>query len=175
MSSDRPMCIALSVALAENGVIGIQGRLPWHLPADLRRFKQITMGHHLIMGRKTFESIGRLLPGRTTIIVTRQVDYRVPGARVCHDLPAAYRLASADEIAFIVGGATLYEQALPVADRLYVTRVHACPQGDTVFPKVDWRLWRLVEQESVPADARNPFDLTFEVYERLAPQAAGMD
>lgn len=160
--------IALIAAVAENSVIGVGGKLPWHLPTDLRRFKQLTWGHHLIIGRKTFESIGRLLPGRTIIIITRQLDYRVPGALVCHDLSAAYELAKADDLAFVAGGAALYKQALPTASKLYLTRVHTSFTGDSFFPDVNWNEWKLLDRQFMQADSANLFDLTFEVYERYS-------
>ena len=162
------MRISLIVALAENGVIGRAGQIPWHLSADLRRFKQLTIGHHLIMGRKTFESIGRLLPGRTTVVLSRQDDFAPPGALIAHDLQQALqRSESADEDeAFIVGGAEVYRQALDLADRLYVTRVHARIEGDVRFPEFDESAWTVVEQSDHPSDSANDYESSFLVLER---------
>lgn len=158
--------LSLIAAVAENGVLGAAGRLPWHLRADLRRFKKLTMGHHLIMGRKTYESINRLLPGRTTIIVSRRLDYRVPGATVVASLPEARAAAAGDNEVFVVGGGEIYQQALPLVDRLYLTVVHAAPPGDTFFPAVDWSRWELLSDQSFPADAWNDHPYSFRVFHR---------
>lgn len=164
------MKISLIVAMSENRVIGRDGDLPWHLSADLRRFKQLTMGHHIIMGRKTFESIGRLLPGRTTVVVTRQADYDVGGALVAGDLETAMQQAASDDEAFIVGGAEIYSLALPHVERLYVTRVHTEVRGDTLFPELETSRWQLVEQDRHPRDEKNDYDYSFCVYDRLTAQ-----
>ncbi len=167
--------------MARNGVIGVRGGLPWRLSADLRRFKQLTLGHHIIMGRKTFESIGRLLPGRTTIIVTRQPDYvstnhAAQGALVAHGLNEALELASDDSEAFVIGGAEIYRQALPLAERIYLTEVESHVAGDAWFPDFDRQAWQLVEQESHPADDRNEFSHIFSVLERSkSPSEKGAD
>jgi len=138
--------VSLIVAMARNGVIGKDNRLPWHLPEDLKRFKRLTMGHHIIMGRKTYESIGKLLPGRTTVIVSRSQDYLVPGAIIAHSLEEAIdRCANNDEI-FVIGGAEIYRAALPLADRLLITQIDREIAGDTVFPPVDWSRWREIER-----------------------------
>ncbi len=163
--SHRPP-LSLLVAMSENHVIGRDGGLPWHLSADLKRFKALTMGHHLIMGRKTFDSIGRLLPGRTTVIVTRDPNYAVAGALVVHDLPQAYHAARHDTEAFVVGGGEIYRQALDAVDRIYLTRVHAEVAGDTVFPELPDQAWRVVTSEHFAADDRNDFAHTFQVLER---------
>lgn len=162
------MNLSLIVAMSENGVIGNNGKLPWHLSSDLRRFKRLTMGHPILMGRKTFESIGRLLPGRTTIVMTRQADYELPGGFVAHDLGQAVQIAGQDEEIFVIGGGALFRPTLPIADRLYVTRVHAVIEGDVFFPTVDWNQWQLTEQQHFMADERNDFDSTFSVYARSA-------
>jgi dihydrofolate reductase len=152
--------------MERNGVIGRDGDLPWHLSADLRRFKQLTMGHHIIMGRKTFESIGRLLPGRTSIVVTRQPDFTAPGAVVAHSLNDAIAAASDDEEAFIIGGAEIYHQALAVIDRIYLTEVEADVPGDARFPEFDRTEWTVAERTEYPADERNDHPHTFTVLER---------
>ena len=161
------MTVSIIVAMAENGVIGRDMDLPWHISADLKRFKALTMGHHIVMGRKTFESIGRLLPGRTTVIVTRQPDYQVDGAVIVNSLGAAQAAATDDSELFIIGGGQIYEIALPLADRLHVTRVHTEVDGDTSFPAVDWDQWELVSAERHGADEKNDHDFTFESYQRV--------
>ncbi len=130
------MIISLIAAMAENRIIGKDGAIPWHIPEDLKRFRELTWGHKIIVGRKTFESIGRPLPGRTTIILTRQLEYRAEGCMVVHDLAAALAACgSADEV-FVCGGAEVYREAMPVADRIYLTVVHGSFPGDTLFPEV---------------------------------------
>ena len=161
------MTVSIIVAMAENGVIGRDMDLPWHISADLKRFKALTMGHHIVMGRKTFESIGRLLPGRTTVIVTRQSDYQVDGAVIVNSLEAAQAAATDDSELFIIGGGQIYEIALPLADRLHVTRVHTEVDGDTSFPAIDWDQWELVSAERHGADEKNDYDFTFESYQRM--------
>ncbi len=158
---------SLIVARSENGVIGRGGRLPWHLSADLRRFKQLTMGHTIVMGRKTFESIGRPLPGRTSIVVTRQPDYRPPGVLVAASLDEAQRLAAGDTELFYIGGGEIYRQVLPQVERIYLTRVDAEVEGDTVFPELPANRWRVIEQTKHPADEKNDFPVSFLIYERV--------
>jgi dihydrofolate reductase len=164
------MLRSLIVAAAENGVIGRDGQLPWRLSADLQRFKQLTMGHSILMGRKTFESIGRPLPGRRMIVITRQSDYHAAGAEVAHSLDEAYRRATeqGETEAFIIGGAEIFREALPHADRLYFTQVRATIDGDVRFPRFDRTCWRLISQEEHVADAKNEYPFSFETYERLA-------
>ena len=158
---------SLIVAISENGVIGRDGRLPWRLRGDLRRFKQLTMGHTIVMGRKTFESIGRVLPGRTSIVVTRQPDYHPPGVIVAASLDEAQRLAAGDVELFYVGGGEIYRQVLPQVERIYMTQVHAQVAGDTVFPELSSRQWRLIERTEHAADEKNDFPFSFLVYERV--------
>jgi dihydrofolate reductase len=164
--------ISIIVAVAENGVIGRRGRLPWHLAEDLKRFKRLTMGHTIIMGRKTWESIGRPLPGRRMIIVSRQANYQsgFENVDVIDGVDAALSFAesSGDDEAFIIGGAALYRDALSRADRLYLTRVLADVEGDAFFPAVDWSVWTLVESEQSTANSDNDYPQRFEVYERNA-------
>lgn len=164
------MLLSLIVAVSENGVIGRGGGLPWRLSADLKRFKQITMGHSIIMGRRTWESIGRPLPGRRTIVVSRQAGYQPnPDVQVAQSLDAAIELAaSMGEIeAFVIGGGELYREALAHADRLYLTRIAAQVEGDTTFPDVDWDGWRLTASEDCAADDKNEHACKFQVYERV--------
>lgn len=153
--------------MAKNRVIGNKGRIPWHLPNELQLFKRVTMGHHIVMGRKTYESIGRLLPGRTTVIVTRQADYRVPGAIVVHSIADAIEACGADDEIFVIGGGELYREVLPRADRIYLTIVEAEPAGDTHMPEIDSNAWREVSAESFPADARHRYAYRFAVLERV--------
>lgn len=158
--------LSLIVAMARNRVIGAGGRIPWHLPGELRLFKSITMGHHIIMGRKTYESIGRLLPGRITVIVTRRRDYHVAGAVVVHSLAEALEAAAGNDEIFVIGGGELYRAALPLADRIYLTTVDAEPAGDTCFPELNPGEWREVSAESFGPDDRNPCGYRFSVLER---------
>ena len=160
------MTVSLIVAFSENGVIGFEGDMPWRLSADLKRFKRLTMGHPMIMGRNTYESIGRLLPGRTTIILTRNDQYQVPGAVLAKNLEQAMELASADQEIFVVGGGQVYQHALPLADRIYATRIHVELQGDTHFPDTNWEQWELVESTAHAADEKNQYPFTFENYVR---------
>lgn len=139
--------LSLIVAHAKNNVIGINNTLPWHLPEDLKRFRALTMGHHIIMGRKTYESLGRLLPGRTTVIVTRNKHYKVEGALVAHSLQTAFLLAKDDVEPFLIGGAELYKEGLKHATKLYVTEVQAEFTGDAFFEKIDSNLWKLSEKK----------------------------
>ena len=139
--------LSLIAAVAQNGVIGLDNTLPWHLPEDLKRFRALTSGHHIIMGRKTYESLNRLLPDRTTVIVTRNPAYQVPGALVAHSLQEAVTLCRDDPEAFLIGGAELYEEGLKLADTLYLTEVHAHYAGDAYFPAWDRQQWQEVERE----------------------------
>jgi dihydrofolate reductase len=163
--------ISIIVAVSENGVIGRGGDLPWHLANDLRRFQQVTMGHTVIMGRRTWESIGRPLPGRCMVVISRRPDFRLDDSdvKVVSSLDDALRVATSahDDEAFIIGGAELYRAALPRANRLYFTRVHAEIAGDTFFPEVSWTDWRLVESRTCEADQKNDYPHMLEVYERV--------
>jgi len=152
--------------MSKNRVIGANGAIPWHLPEELKRFKRITMGHHIIMGRKTWDSIARLLPGRATVIVTRQRGYHAPGAKIAHTLDEAIDACSGDSEIFVIGGAELYAQALPRADRLYLTTVDATIDGDAFMPEFDSGGWREVSSESFPADERHCYPFRSAVYER---------
>ena len=162
------MKLALVVAVARNGVIGRAGELPWRLPADSRHFKRVTMGHCIIMGRRTYESIGRPLPGRSSIVVTRDRDYVQEGVEVVHDFDCALEAARrrGEDEAFVIGGADLYHLALPRADRLYITRVHADVEGDTYFPAFDPSRWRRAHELRHEADDRHSHAFSFETYER---------
>ena len=157
--------ISLIVAVAENGVIGRKGELPWRLSDDLKRFKAITMGKPIVMGRKTWESIGRPLPGRQNIVITRQPGFAAEGCDVVGSTREAVTVAGdADEI-MIIGGSEVYALFLPEAGRVYLTRVHATVEGDAFFPELGDE-WLLVGNESHSADEKNEFDVTFRIYER---------
>lgn len=160
------MHISLIVALAENHVIGANNRLLWRLPAELQYFKKTTMGKPIIMGRKTHESIGRALPGRHNIVISRQADFQAEGCDVVDSLDAALALVKDCEEVMIIGGAQIYQQALPLADRLYLTWVHHHFEGDTFFPTWSPEQWREISREQRAADEQNPYDLTFTVLER---------
>ena len=160
--------VSLIVAMSSNRVIGRDGDLPWHLPADLRHFKKTTMGHHLIIGRATWDEVGKPLPGRTMVVVTRNRDFSADGVLVAHSVEEALALARDDNEPFIGGGAEIYRQALAadVVDRLYITRVHARVEGDTFFPPIDLDQWLLADRVDHPADKKNEHPYTFERYDR---------
>jgi dihydrofolate reductase len=160
--------VTIVAAVARNGVIGAGGRLPWHLPDELRRFKELTFGHVLVMGRRTYESIGLALPGRTTIVVTREPGWTAGDARVLTAPSVREAISTAAELddqVFVVGGAQVYEEALPLADRLELTHVDAEPEGDTMFPPIDWSEWRETGREPGAG-------WTAVTYERVAPDAS---
>ncbi|MBL8541966.1 MAG: dihydrofolate reductase [Betaproteobacteria bacterium] len=159
-------CVSLIVAMSQSGVIGDRGRIPWHLPAELARFKRVTMGHHIVMGRRTWESIGRLLPGRRSVVVSRNPDFAVPGAIVTDSLRAALAICLYDEEVFVIGGAEIFREALPLADRLYLTVVDVDVPGDTRMPAIDFGQWQVTDTEQVAADGRNPYPFRFTRYER---------
>ncbi len=152
--------------MAENRVIGRDNALPWRLPADLRRFKALTMGHAVILGRKTFDSIGRVLPGRRWIVLTRRRDWHHSGVEVAHDLAEALGTLSTEEEVFVAGGADVFAHALPRADRIYLTVVHADIAGDARFPALEGSDWTLIEDERHAADQRNPLPYSFRRYQR---------
>jgi dihydrofolate reductase len=171
MSAREPV-LAMIVAAAENGVIGRDNGLPWRLSDDLRHFKAVTLGKPVIMGRRTFESIGRPLPGRDNLVVTRDPHYAAEGVTVLGSLDAAIDAglgmarASGKEEAMLLGGAQLYAQALPRVQRIYLTRVHAQVEGDTFLPELSPQAWREVSRESRAADARNDHPCSFILLER---------
>jgi dihydrofolate reductase len=165
--------LAIILAAAENGVIGKNNALPWHLPEDLRYFKRVTMGKPIIMGRRTFDSIGKPLPGRTNIVITRNESFSAEGIRQVASLDEALALATdiavidgVDE-AVVIGGAEIYALALPNTQRLYYTAVHAVIEGDAVLPPIDWSLWREVSREHHKARSPNSYDYSFVCYDRL--------
>ena len=162
------MRINIVVAISENGVIGRESGLPWRLPADLKRFKSVTMGHPLIMGRKTHESIGRALPGRENIVISRQPKFSSAGCEVATSLDAALATAGPVDEVMVVGGAALYAAALVSAGRIYLTRVHANIAGDTLFPPIDWAEWKEITRERYRAEDLNEFDYSFVTFDRIA-------
>jgi dihydrofolate reductase len=157
--------LSLIVAIAKNRVIGFESKMPWHLPAELAYFKRVTTGHPIIMGRKTFDSIGRPLPGRRNIVVSRNKDFIAAGVEVTHSLDAAIALCNADN-PFVIGGATLYHDALAKASRLYITEIDATPEGDTFFPLLNQHEWKEVSRERRERDEKNILDVEFVVLER---------
>ena len=161
--------VTLIVAMTDDGVIGIDGQLPWRLPEDLRRFKAATLGKPVVMGRKTFESIGRPLPQRHNIVLTRQVGFsaRDPAVTVVTTLEAALQAAGDVPEVMIIGGAEIYQLALPLAQRIILTRVHANVQGDTHFSPLDPKAWRVASSESYAADEKHAYSMTFEDLERV--------
>ena len=157
---------SLVVAVAENGVIGRNNHLPWRLPEDLAYFKRVTMGHPIVMGRRTYESIGRPLPGRSNIVVTHNVDFEAPGCIVAHSLEEAWRAANgADEVS-VIGGTAIFRDTLPFADRIHLTEVQASVEGDTFFPAFDRAQWRETEVVRHPADARHQYPFRIVVLDR---------
>lgn len=168
------MAVSLIVAVSENGIIGRNGGLPWRLSADLKHFKRTTMGHHLIIGRRTWDEVGQPLPGRIMVVVTRSRDLQAEGATIVHSLAEALEVARDDDEPFIGGGAHIYRRALEndVVDRLYITRVHAEVEGDTIFPDVDLDRWELVFEETHEADERNEFPFSFLIFERRDESAS---
>ena len=172
--------IALSIiaAVAENGVIGHGGGMPWRLSTDMRRFKALTMGKPVVMGRRTFDSIRMPLAGRLNIVISRQPDYRPEGVTIAASLDAALdsaiaaaRRAGVDEV-FVIGGGEVYAAAMAIADRLYITHVAARPDGDTAFPEIDMRNWVRISKESVPQGVRDSAATTFAVYHRRRDNVA---
>lgn len=161
------MRVSIIVAMSKNRVIGLHGDLPWRLSADLRRFKQLTMGHPIIMGRKTYDSIGRALPGRTSIVITRQTGFHPPDVIAVPGWDEALQAAGDVEEAFVIGGGEVYSQALPLANRIYLTAVETELEGDTFFPKWDDSQWQLVQEMHHPADAKNAFSMRFLVLDRV--------
>jgi dihydrofolate reductase len=162
------MVVSLIVAMDEARGIGREGKLPWHLGADLKRFKRLTMGHHLVMGRKTYQSIGRSLPGRVIIVVTRQTSYNLGGCLVTHSLEEALALARerGESEVFIAGGREIFAQALPFADRIYLTEVHTRAACDVFFPDIVREMWIVKESVANTADDANDYPFTYSLLEK---------
>jgi dihydrofolate reductase len=160
--------LSIIVAMSENRVIGRDGALPWHLPADLKRFKQLTMGHAIVMGRKTYESIARPLPGRRSIVLSRNVDYRPVGVDVVANLQEALKQTDDQQEVFVIGGSSLYQMALPVADRIYLTEVATKLEGDVLFPEFDRNEWQLVDSLPAEIDEKSSLSFCFKIFDRAA-------
>jgi len=162
------MIISMISAMSQGRVIGLNGVMPWYLPADLANFKRSTMGCPVVMGRKTYDSIGRPLPGRKNIVLSRSANLSLPGCEMASSLEDALQLVSHEKEVFIIGGQQLYEQALPMAHRLYLTRIDATFDGDTFFPDYTCADWVQLSSEAFPADAKNPHPYRFERLERVS-------
>lgn len=160
------MIVSMIAAMAKGRVIGLNNKMPWHLPAELQLFKRATLGKPIVMGRNTFESIGRPLPGRLNIVLSRQVDYQPEGVTVVASLEEAKQAAGDVEELMIIGGATIYQQCLTEADRLYLTHIDLEVAGDTWFPDYEQYEWQELEQESYPADENNPHNYRFSLLQR---------
>lgn len=158
--------ISLIFAMGRNNALGLNNKMPWYLPADFAYFKRVTMGHPVIMGRKTFESLGKPLPGRTNIVVTRNGGYAPEGCVIADSVEMAEQLVK-DKDACIIGGAEIYKAFLPVADRLYITEIDHDFEADTFFPEIDYSQWKLVSSEPGIKDERNTFDYRWLVYEKI--------
>jgi dihydrofolate reductase len=170
------MKVNIIVAIASNGVIGGENKLLWHLPADLKYFKQLTTNHTIIMGRKTYESIGRALPNRINIVISRKTDFSAEGCFIANSLENALQLAASfedkniendEQSVFIIGGAQIYSLALPITQKLFVTEVKHSFEGDTYFEKIDAEIWKEVEREQHFANEKNIYDYDFVVYQRI--------
>lgn len=158
--------ISLIAAMDNKGLIGSNNDIPWYIPHDLKRFKRITSGHTVIMGRQTFESLSKPLPKRRNIVITSDRQYQKPGIEVVHSIEDAIRIADKKQENFVVGGAAIYEQFLPFANKMYLTFIKALFQGDTYFPKVDFSNWRLVEEEAHQTDDYPPLRFVYQTFER---------
>ena len=169
------MIISLLVAMDECNGIGLHMGLPWHLSADLKRFKELTVGHHILMGRRTYESIGQSLPGRRMVVLTHDKDFHpesvssTANVQAASSLPEALALAAGrgEDEAFVIGGSQAFAQALPLAERIYLTRVHACLEADAFFPVLDEHLWQQTCLSSHPADDKNEFPFSFYILNRI--------
>lgn len=160
--------ISIIAAISENNVIGRENKLIWHLPEDLKRFKELTTGHTVIMGRKTFESLGKLLPNRKHIILTRDTTYQVPdeNVQVINDINELEKYIKEDEEHFVIGGAIIYRQLMDKANKMYITKIHQKFEGDAYFPLIQEEQWELVEKTKGPQNEKNPYNYDFLVYQR---------
>ena len=160
------MSLSIIVAMAQNCTIGINNTLPWRIPEELKHFKALTMGHHMIMGRKTFDSIGKPLPGRTTVVVTRDRNLKIDGCIIAHSLQEAIAACSKDDEIFIVGGAELYVQAIPLTDTLYITEIQQDVEGDAYFPEFDKNAWQETTREQHNQTEPQVLEYHFVIYQR---------
>ncbi len=161
------MRISAICAMSENHVIGKNNQLPWHLPADLMHFKKITLGNPIVMGRKTYESIGQPLPGRCNVVITSNMDYHAPGCVVVHSIKEALTTTKDNDEIFIIGGASLYQEMLPLTQRLYITLIHQQIEGDTFFPEFNKAEWQEIECVDHDVDAKNNYPYSFIILDRI--------
>jgi dihydrofolate reductase len=166
MTANQTPRLSIIVAMAKNLTIGVDNTLPWRCPEDLKHFKALTMGHHMIMGRKTYDSIGKPLPGRTTVVVTRNTGLQIDGCLIAHSLEQAIAACAGDEAIFIVGGAELYTQSLPLADTLYITEIQQDVEGDAHFPAFNKAEWQEVSREVRSQETPQPLEYHFVCYRR---------
>lgn len=165
---DRVVILSLIAAMAKHRVIGVNNGMPWHLPADLRHFKELTWGKSVVMGRQTYLSLGKPLPGRRNIVLTRDVHFSAPGCELVHAWSQVETLCAEEEEVMVIGGQMLYEQTLPLAKRLYLTEIDLVVEGDRFFPPCDENQWQLMSSESCEADAKNPYAYRFLEYRRVS-------
>ncbi len=161
------MTISAIVVVDQNSGIGKNNQLLVHFPADLKRFKNITTGHSIIMGRKTFDSMGKVLPNRRNIVITRQADLSLPGAEISSSLDEALALCEKEDEVFVIGGAEIFKQALPKLDRIYLTRIHKSFEADTFFPEISPAEWQEIQKEDFEPDEKTPFSYSFLTYQKL--------
>lgn len=160
------MILSFVIAFGKNRGLGFGNKLPWNLPDDLKRFKEITRGHSVIMGRKTYDSMGRLLPERRNILITRDTSYKVEGAEIAHSIEEAIEKVKDEAEAFVIGGGEILRLALPYVNKMYLTHVDADVPADSFFPEVNWEDWKVVSEEKHSKDDRHMYDFTFKVYEK---------
>ncbi len=160
------MNLSIIVAISENNAIGKNNELLWHLPQDLKRFKAITTGHTIIMGRKTFDSIGKPLPNRRSVVITRDENFHHEGVTVVHSIKEALATVASEKEVFIIGGGEIYKETLPLVDKIYLTTVHKSFEADTFFPKIDLSQWAIIEEEKLPQDEKNKLPASFQILQR---------
>ena len=162
------MDLSIIVAITENNIIGKENGMPWHLPADLKYFREKTTDHFIIMGRKTFESFGsRPLPNRVSVVITSQKDYKAEGCLIANSLDEAINLAKNETEVFVIGGKQIYDRAIPLANKMYITRIHSSIDGDTFFPQYDETQWKLISHQERDADEKNAFPISFQVFQNV--------
>ena len=159
--------LSIIVAVSENNVVGKENKRPWKLSADLKHLKSLTMGHHIIMGRKTWESLGKALPGRINVVITTDKNFKAEGGVVVHSLKEAFTVSSSDDEIFIFGGGKIFKEAMPLVKKIYITKVHSIIDGDTFFPVLDMKDWKETSREDFKADEKNQYDYSFVTLERV--------
>lgn len=159
--------ITIIAAIAENNALGKDNKLIWHIPADLKRFKKVTLNHYVIMGRKTYESLGKPLPNRTNVIITRNLNFKAEGCIVVNSLQEALEVSKEDKNPYILGGAEIYKQAIKIANKLDITFVHHQFEADVFFPEIDVTIWKEVAREDFKADEKNNYNYSFVTFERI--------